>query len=135
MVELTRILHIDDDEDIRTIANMALEMVGQFEVLHCASGQEALKVAGEFGPDLLLLDYMMPNMNGEETLAALREIPGLEYVPVVFMTARVQSDVTEMLLRKGALVVVHKPFDPIKLAVQLREIWKHRPVALFKRAV
>lgn len=135
MTELTRILHVDDDEDIRTIANMALEMVGQFEVLQCASGQEAVDVAGGFAPDLLLLDYMMPNMNGEETLEALRNIPGLEYVPVVFMTARVQGDVANVLRRKGALDVIPKPFDPIQLADQLRQIWAQRPVAVFKQAV
>ena len=135
MAELTRILHVDDDEDIRIIANMALEMVGQFEVLQCASGPEAVEVARGFAPDLLLLDYMMPNMNGEETLEALRDIAGLEYVPVVFMTARVQGDVADVLLHKGALDVIPKPFDPIQLADHLREIWAQRPVAVFKKAV
>lgn len=129
MGELNRILHVDDDEDIRVIANMALEMVGQFEVLQCASGQEAIERAADFAPDLFLLDYMMPGMDGEGTLRELRKLPGLGEVPVVFMTARVQAGMADDLRREGALEVITKPFDPMELAGQLREIWRKRNVA------
>ena len=126
MADLKRILHVDDDEDIRIIANMALEMVGGFVVLQCDSGAEAVEKGAAFAPDLFLLDYMMPGMNGEETLLALRKIPGLSRVPAVFMTARVQADVSEALLKRGALDVITKPFDPMKLGAQLHEIWSKR---------
>lgn len=126
MAELRRILHVDDDEDIRVIANLALEMVGQFEVLQCASGQEAIERTADFAPDLFLLDYMMPGMDGKRTLRELRKLPGLDQVPVIFMTARVQADMANNLRREGALDVIIKPFDPMELAAQLREIWRCR---------
>jgi len=126
MAELKRILYVDDDEDIRVIANLALQMVGQFEVLQCASGQEAIERTADFAPDLFLLDYMMPGMDGERTLRELRNLPGLDQVPVIFMTARVQADTASNLRREGALDVITKPFDPMKLAAHLREIWQCR---------
>ncbi len=135
MGELNRILHVDDDEDIRVIANLALEMVGQFEVLHCGSGQEAIEKAADFKPDLFLLDYMMPDLDGEQTLRELRSFSGLEEVPVIFMTARVQQDVADNLRRKGALGVIPKPFDPMELADLIREIWKTRSTDQLKRAI
>jgi len=134
MAELSRILHVDDDEDIRVIADLALTMVGKFEVLQCASGQEATEKAADFAPDLFLLDYMMPCKDGEQTLRELRELPGLLHVPVVFMTARVQQDVADELRQKGALDVITKPFDPMDLADQLRQIWRARPVVPFRCA-
>lgn len=126
MAELKRIMHVDDDEDIRVIVNMALEMVGQFEVLQCASGREAIERVGGFAPDLFLLDYMMPEMDGDGTLRELRKLPGLKEVPVVFMTARVQADMTNSLRRQGALDVITKPFDPMELATKLRKTWQNR---------
>jgi len=130
MTELKRILHVDDDEDIREIANMALEMVGEFEVLQCACGQDAIEQAEAFAPDLFLLDYMMPDMDGEMTLNELRKLPGLSDVPVVFMTARVQKDMADNLRRNGALDVITKPFDPMELAGHLREIWQAGSVSV-----
>jgi CheY-like chemotaxis protein len=124
MRELQRILHVDDDDDIRAIAAMALELIGLFELLQCASGKQATEEAASFRPDLLLLDYMMPDMDGKETLCELRKIPGLNDVPVVFMTARVNENLSNDLRRDGALGVIAKPFDPMDLAAQLRELWQ-----------
>ena len=84
---------------------------------------QAINEADAAKPDLFLLDYMMPGMNGEETLRGLRQIPGLENVPVIFMTARVQPDVSEALKRDGAIEVIAKPFDPMELCDQLRQAW------------
>ena len=129
MGELTRVLHVDDDEDIRTIANLALEAVGRLTVCVCDSGPDALAKAEAFRPDLFLLDYMMPGMDGEETARRLHELPGLADVPVIFMTARVQGDMPQNLLDSGAIGVIAKPFDPMTLAARLREIWEihHAP--------
>jgi CheY-like chemotaxis protein len=125
MTELQRILHVDDDEDIRSIADIALKLVGQFELLQCASGKKATEQAEVFCPDLFLLDYMMPEMDGEETFRELRSLPGLGRVPVVFMTARVDNEFANRLRRDGALDVIAKPFDPMDLANQLRALWQN----------
>lgn len=124
MRELQRILHVDDAEDVRIIADIALKTIGQFELLQCDSGKQALEKAEAFRPDLFLLDYMMPEMDGKETLGALRTLPGLGEVPVVFMTARVNEEFSNGLLREGALDVIAKPFDPMTLATQLRALWQ-----------
>lgn len=125
MAELQRILHVDDDEDIRSIADIALKLVGQFDLLQCASGKKATEKAEVFRPDLFLLDYMMPEMDGEQTFRELRSLPGLGRVPVVFMTARVDNEFANRLRRDGALDVIAKPFDPMDLANQLRALWQN----------
>ena len=126
MKELQRILHVDDAEDVLFIADIALRVIGQFEVLQCTSGMQAIEKAKDFAPDLFLLDYMMPEMDGRETLRGLREIAGLEAVPVVFMTARVSDEFSKGLRDEGAWEVIAKPFDTMGLANQLRELWnKH----------
>lgn len=120
---LFRILYVEDEADIRAVAQMALEAVGGFSVIACASGSEALTAAPTASADLLLLDVMMPGMDGPSTLRALRELPATANTPVIFMTAKVQA--TEVALYKGlgALEVIPKPFDPMELASQIRRIW------------
>jgi len=127
---LQRILHVDDDPDIQEIARLALETVGGFTVQTCISGAEALQRAPEFAPDLVLLDVLMPDMNGIEILAKLREIPQLREVPVVFMTAKAETLDLSVYLRLGALDVIMKPFDHRTLAETIREIWREH----FERA-
>ncbi|HEX4963645.1 MAG TPA: response regulator [Thermoanaerobaculia bacterium] len=120
---LQRILFVEDDPDIQVVATMALESLGGFRVLSCASGTEALSRFGEFAPDLVLLDVMMPGMDGPATLAALRRLPGAESTPVVFMTARVQAHEVALYREMGAADVIAKPFDPMALSATVREIW------------
>ncbi len=87
---LCRILYVEDEPDIRAIAQMALEAVGGFSVIGCASGSEALSAAATAQADLLLLlDVMMPGMDGPDTLKALRALPATANTPVIFMTAKV----------------------------------------------
>src|SRR6185436_4548009 len=88
---LRRILFVEDDPDIQTVAKMALEAIGGFHVLACGSGSEALSRLSDFSPDLVLLDVVMPGMDGPSTLAALRQIPAGRDLPVVFMTSRVDA--------------------------------------------
>src|SRR3954462_8579877 len=88
---LQKVLYVEDDADIRTIASLALEAVGGFTLPACASGAEALAGGTAFAPDLLLLDVMMPGMDGPTTLARLRQLPAMRDVPVIFMTAKVQA--------------------------------------------
>lgn len=126
--ELTRILYVEDDQDIQAIAMMVLETISGFTVEPCSSGAEALQKAVPFKPDLVLLDVMMPGMDGPETLKGLRAFPELATTPVVFMTAKVQPQEVEGYLQLGAIGVIAKPFDPMTLAQELREIWTRKVV-------
>lgn len=119
---MIRILHLEDDQDIIEISRMALEMTGDFELLQCSSGDEALSKAVAFKPDVLLLDVMMPGMSGPEALAALRQLSGLEQTPAIFVTARVQKGEVNALIAEGASKVIAKPFDPLTLGSQIAEV-------------
>jgi two-component system, OmpR family, response regulator len=121
---LQRVLFVEDDADIRTIAVLALETLGGFTLAACASGAEALERAQQFAPQLLLLDVMMPGMDGPTTLERLRTLPGLAQVPVIFMTAKVQASEVAHYKALGAIGVITKPFDPMGLAVQVQELWQ-----------
>ena len=121
--ELKKILYVEDEADIQAVASIALEAVGGFELEICSSGEEALKKAEVFSPDLLLLDVMMPGMDGPTTLEKLREKPSLSETPAIFMTAKVQNHEIEHFKPVGALDVIPKPFDPMKLAEQIEKIW------------
>lgn len=123
---LQRILYVEDEPDIQAVAALALEMVGGFNVQICSSGEEALQKAEAYAPDLILLDVMMPSMDGPATLKALRELPALAGVPAVFMTAKVQPPEVAHYKSLGALDVIAKPFDPMTLADQIRKIWEAR---------
>lgn len=120
---LTKILYIEDDPDIQEVAKMALEMIGGYTLEVCGSGEEALGVAEAFAPDLILLDVMMPGMDGPETLAGLRKLPGLAETPAVFMTAKVMPADLERYKAQGASDVIAKPFDPMTLPTRIEEVW------------
>ena len=126
MNELNRIIYAEDEPDIQEVALMALDDIGGFKVEACNSGQEMLDKAIAFKPDLILLDVMMPNLDGPATLAQLRKLPELVNTPAAFMTAKVQPKEVEHFLALGAIGVIPKPFDPMTLADQIRDIWnKH----------
>ena len=124
---LKHILYVEDDADIRTVAKISIEIVGGFELNSCASGMEAIQqVKNGYVPDLLLLDVMMPVMDGPTTLSELRKLKETENTPVVFMTAKVQSVELEYYRNLGALGVIAKPFDPMALSDQINEMWARR---------
>lgn len=123
MPTLKKILYVEDEPDIQTVARMALEMVGGFELECCSSGSEAVAKGPGFAPDLVLLDVMMPGMDGPSTLAELRKLPALAAVPVVFMTAKVQPSEIARFKELGAVEVIPKPFDPMTLHLTIGEIW------------
>jgi CheY-like chemotaxis protein len=95
MPELKRILHVEDDPSIQAVARVALEAVGGFQVLSCCSGQDALDQVQGFAPDFILLDVMMPGMDGPQTLDKIRQLVDIGQIPVVFMTAKVQPSEIE----------------------------------------
>lgn len=129
--ELRRIMLVEDDDDIATLATMALADIGGFDVVHVRSGAEALQRVSEFRPDMLILDYSMPGMNGGETLTALRGRADTRDIPAVFMTASVMPAHVDKLKALGAIDVFAKPFDPLALPTMIKEAWNrhHQPIA------
>ncbi len=124
--ELKKILYVEDEADIQTVAKLALESVGGFEVLICGSGAEAIGQAPDFGPDVVLLDVMMPGMDGPDTLVALKRLPELKNALAIFLTAKAMPSEIERYKELGALDVIPKPFDPMTLADQVRKICEGR---------
>ena len=126
---LKRIMMIEDDLDIQAVARLALETLGGFTVEVCSRGHEALETAPVFGPDLILIDVMMPGMDGPTTLQRLRAMPQTALVPVVFMTAKVMPHEIDHYKTLGALGVIRKPFDPMTLSATLTSIWNQHCVS------
>lgn len=116
-----RVLLVDDDDDIRCIAAMSLTRLGGMEVHQASSGAAGLEMARALLPDVILLDMMMPGMDGERALEHLRADPVTAAIPVVFMTAKVMHQEIARWLSLGAVGVIHKPFDPLTLHIQVRE--------------
>jgi CheY-like chemotaxis protein len=115
-----RILIIDDEDDIREVAAMSLETVAGWEVMVANSGAQGLTRAASYKPDAILLDVMMPGMDGPATLAQLRNNLQTSDIPVLFMTARAQTREVEKFITLGAQGVICKPFDPMTLAFQVQ---------------
>jgi len=126
MGDLQRILHVEDEPDIREIAAIGLGEIGGFTVESCGSPTEALERAAQLSDwvDLLLLDVMMPEMDGLALLGHLRKLDGLALTPAIFVTAKTDSREIAPLMDAGAIGVVAKPFDPMTVSDKIREIWK-----------
>jgi CheY-like chemotaxis protein len=116
-----RVLHVDDEPDIREVIEISLGLDAEIELRSFESGEQALAAAEAWRPDIILLDVMMPVMDGPATLARLRANPATAAIPVIFMTARAQSREVDQLRALGALGVIAKPFDPMTLARSVRE--------------
>ena len=121
-MKITKIMIVDDDEDICTVAALAARRVGGWDVVVAASGQEALAKARSERPDVILLDVMMPVLDGPATLVKLREEPSTIAIPVIFLTAKVQRLEVEHYLALGAIGVIRKPFDAMTLPDEVRRI-------------
>lgn len=119
---MARILHIEDEVDIQEVARLALEAVGGFEVTTAGSGRAGFELAQREAPDVILLDVMMPIMDGPTTLKALRACPETAGIPVIFMTAKAQQLEIEQYKSLGALGVLTKPFDPMTLSDEVRAL-------------
>jgi len=117
-----KVLLVDDEADIRRIAALSLSGVGGMEVAQAGGGSEGIRMAREDRPDVILLDMMMPGLDGPATLQALRSDPETSAIPVVFLTAKAMSAEVERLRGLGARGVLIKPFDPMALPRLLREL-------------
>jgi two-component system OmpR family response regulator len=120
---LQTVLYVDDEPDIRQIVQMALGLLHNVTTHTADSGERALELARELGPDLLLLDVMMPGLDGPGTLSRLRDDPRLKSIPVIFMTAKAMPQEVARFRAMGAAGVIAKPFDPMQLGKQVVALW------------
>jgi CheY-like chemotaxis protein len=120
MSESQTVLIVDDEEDIRELARISLERVGGLQVIAASSGEQGLELAAAEQPDAILLDAMMPGIDGPATLERLKADPNTAGIPVVFLTGSVQEAERDRFMGLGALGLLPKPFDPMKLADELR---------------
>jgi two-component system, OmpR family, response regulator len=124
---LERICYVEDDEDIQRIVRMSLERVGKMEVEVVSDPHQAIAVIARFKPDLVMLDWMMPGMDGPTLFRKMKQQPETAALPVVFITAKATQRDMEELVALGAAGTISKPFSPRDLADQLRSIWAKLP--------
>lgn len=116
------VLLVDDDPNIRRIAQIALSNIGKYDVRLAACGADALRLVEQSKPDLILLDVMMPDMDGPTTLNVLKEHAEYANIPVIFVTAKVQKHELDGYTALGALGVIIKPFDPMNLCNEIQSL-------------
>jgi len=114
-----RVLIIDDEDDIREVAALSLESVAGWEIATANSGAAGIERAKEFKPDAILMDVMMPGMDGPTTFRAMQQIPEVAQIPVLLLTAKVQGVDQRRFADLGVVAVLFKPFDPMTLAQQI----------------
>ena len=122
---LTKILYVEDDADIAEMTMMTLEHFGGFTVTHCKNGREALSSYPELAPQLILMDVMMPGMDGTETYSRLKANTSAPLAPIIFMTAKAQVHEQAAYINLGAIGVIVKPFDPVTLSDEILELWQN----------
>lgn len=121
---LKTLLYIDDDANLRALVEMSLTTIGNYSVKACASGAEALSLLQHYAPDMILLDMMMPDMDGFETLSRIRACKTGENIPVIFITGESDSELlVDTFKQTGVIAVISKPFNPMHLVTQIRNIW------------
>lgn len=121
---LQKILYVDDANDIAELAKLTLESLGGYTVEICNNGRDALRLMSTWIPDLVLLDVMMPVLDGPSTLSEMKKNAQLARIPVVFMTAKALSNETNQYSETGAVDVITKPFDPMTLCDRVEAIWR-----------
>lgn len=123
MRELLTVLHVDDDDDILDLARMGLEIAGGLQIHQCRTGAQTLSEISIVKPDLLLLDMMMPDLDGIMLLSKIRRMPEFSNLPAVFMTGSVASNGQVVTALPDVIGVIIKPFDPLTIADQLKMLW------------
>ncbi len=125
MINIQNVLLVDDDQNLRRIGKLALERVGRWDVATAASGAEVMELVRQNRPDVILLDVMMPGMDGTETLRVLKGDKSTAAIPVILMTAKIQTHELTSYLTLGASGIIAKPFDPLKLPSEISTILSH----------
>jgi CheY-like chemotaxis protein len=126
---LRKILLVEDDPDIQEVTSLLLSDMAGFDVKACASAREALDGAAAFAPDLILLDVMMPGLDGKGAFAAFRQLQATATTPVIFMTAMVEAREIMQYRQLGSLGVIPKPYDPDTLAATIQGMWERHQIA------
>ncbi len=124
MADLKKIMYAEDDEDIRTIVKLCIENFSECEIEFAENGKILLEKVDDYKPDLILLDVMMPEMDGITTLKNLREREQTSLVPVIIMSAKVQETEIKKYEQQDILGVISKPFDPTQLFTQIWDLWR-----------
>ena len=124
---LEKICYVEDDEDIQRIVRMSLERVGKMKVEIVTDPRAAIAAMSAFGPDLVMLDWMMPGMDGPTLYREMKKRPEVAHLPVVFITAKAAQRDLDELRALGAAGTISKPFSPKDLPEQLRAIWAKLP--------
>jgi two-component system OmpR family response regulator len=122
--ELKKVLYIDDEQDILDIVQMCLETIGNLEVTTSTNSKDALSLMNEVRPDLVMLDVMMPESDGPSVLNEIRKHKEFEDIPILFVTARVQTEDIDNYKKLGAASVISKPFDPMEISNEVQEAWR-----------
>ncbi|SDI39198.1 response regulator [Lutimaribacter saemankumensis] len=121
--KLETVMFVEDDPDMFPLIELSLSQLGGLKAFGFMSGAEAIEAAAEINPQFILLDVMMPVMDGPTTLAKLREIRGFEGKPAAFLTAKVNPADVEYLRSLDVVKVFSKPFDPVSLPKEIRRLW------------
>lgn len=123
MKELKKILYAEDEPDLQTVVEMTINAMSNYEIKICDNGKKLLESVEAYNPDLILLDVMMPEMDGPTTFKNLQANEKTKNIPVVFMTAKAQVHEIETFKETGVLGIITKPFDPVNLCSDIEKIW------------
>lgn len=123
MKELKKILYAEDEPDVQTVVELTIQTMSDYQIKVCDNGRKLLECVEEYNPDLILLDVMMPEMDGPTTFKNLQLNDSTKNIPVIFMTAKAQVHEVETFKETGVLGVITKPFDPMNLCDEIQEIW------------
>lgn len=126
MKELKKILYAEDETDLQAIVEMTIQAMSNYEIKICDNGKKLLEIVEEYNPDLILLDVMMPEMDGPTTFKHLQSSEKAKDIPVIFMTAKAQTNEIEAFKETGALGIIIKPFDPVNLCNDIKKIWNSK---------
>lgn len=124
--QLRSVLYVDDEPDICEIVKTTLRLTAGLEVIIADSGVRAIDLAHELQPDLILMDVMMPGLDGPSTIKRLRDSPAIRHIPVIFLTAKVLPEEFAHFRAIGAIGVIAKPFDPLTLGDEMLALWRGR---------
>ncbi|MGD2090862.1 MAG: response regulator [Candidatus Aminicenantes bacterium] len=125
--QLKRIMYVDDDPDLQDIVRLGLETRAGFTVTCCDSGNQALEEIRDFKPDLVILDMVLPGMSGLHLLERMRELRGVPWIPVIFLTSKISPQQVEEYKELGVIGVINKPLNPLELRDRVRDIWEGSP--------
>lgn len=128
MSNLKKILYAEDEPDVQTIVKMVIESMSDYDLKTCENGKELLNCVDDYNPDLILLDVMMPEIDGPTTYKYLQANEKTKDIPVIFMTAKAQVHEVQLFKESGVIGVITKPFDPVMLCTEIQTIWDKKLV-------